>query len=283
MESLEFEGKNIEAALKKAEKALNLSRDKLEYETLSSGSSGIFGLVGAKNARIRVFARSSPDTVGDKGDIKNGETLSDREMVQSLLEETFSENGVADAVSVPEEHPPLADSSGNKVNGETVLDESAVFPGKELLQKILDQLTTDAKVTFQRTDNQIVFRVEGGNAAVLIGKRGQTLKAMQHLVEKVVWKTSGSKASVQVDVEHYMEKRATTLRDLAFRLAEKTKQTGKPSTINRIDAFERKIIHDALRKDKRIRTKSVGSGDFRNVVIQPGYRGKAPTNKASRK
>ena len=271
---LEFEGKNIDVAVQKAAKKLDISTDKLKYETLSTGSSGIFGLVGAKNARIRVLNQQTEKKS------KNGQTdttQSDRDMVQSLVDETFA----GTAPKPVAETPPPKRAAGPKApkpktekpsEEKMPVDENGFHKGSDVLQKILDQITTDAKASFEYKNNRVVFNVEGGNAAVLIGKRGQTLKAIQHLVEKVVWKSSGARLGVQVDVEQYMEKRASSLKDLAVRLAAKTRQTGKPSTINRIDAFERKIIHDALRKDKRVKTKSVGSGDLRNVVIHSTQR-----------
>ena len=115
-----------------------------------------------------------------------------------------------------------------------------------------------------------MFNIEGDNAAILIGKHGQTLKAMQHIIEKIIHKSCGERVRVLVDVEQYMEKRKASLKSLATRMADKVKQTGKPTTINRMDAFERKIIHDTLRKNKHVKTRSAGGGEIRNVVIHPG-------------
>jgi len=141
---------------------------------------------------------------------------------------------------------------------------------REVLVKMLENITEDAVVKVSCGKDMAHFSVEGGNASVLIGKRGKTLKAMQHIVEKMVKKAMGESVDVRVDVEGYLEKRETSLKGLASKLAEKARQTGKPTTISRMDAYERKIIHDALRADRSVKTRSVGAGDFRNVVIHPG-------------
>ena len=281
---LEFEGKSVDAALKKAGKELRLPQEKLKHEILFAGKSGIFGLVGAKNARIRVVDPSSSG--GDNSGFQN-----DKELIDSLMEETFSDKPAQEKKrapsrpaprsaprstprSTPRSAPsPAPSQSAASVKTEDLasdFDENGLVVGQEVLQRIVDLITVDAQISLTRQKNRVLFNVEGGNPAVMIGKRGQTLKAMQHIVEKVVRKSTGSKIGVQVDVEKYVEKRETSLKELALRLAEKAKQTGKPSTISRIDSSERKVIHDVLRKDKGVKTRSVGSGDLRNVVIHPG-------------
>ncbi|MDY6822325.1 MAG: RNA-binding cell elongation regulator Jag/EloR [Thermodesulfobacteriota bacterium] len=322
--SSEFEGKNVDAAVRHASREMNIPEDQLEYEILSSGSSGIFGLVGVKNAKIRVVINNQRGA-----GYESPSMAQDRQDIQSLLDETFAETDGDEGgqAPAPEKKPRYRKSSfskkpeqGRKAHRQTAADptttapappaaehpdssgssepatkpvaepatepatESAPAPpsfneadyaaGKEALQMILDIITSDSTVSVSYHNDHVLFTVTGGNAAVLIGKRGKTLKAIQHLIEKIVRKSCGDSVDVLVDVEQYLEKREESLRTLAQRLAEKTSQTGKPSTINRIDSFERKIVHDALRKDKRVRTRSVGNGDLRNVVIHPGKKAK---------
>lgn len=259
---LDFEGKTVDAALQKASKELDLPLEKLSYEIVSTGSSGIFGLVGAKNACIRV----APDTIEEQ-DVSQEE---DREAIQSLVDETFL--GADEASEAAPEKAETQDAEPASAGQQPAakVDDDVLEQGRETLQKIVDQITEEASTTWERQEKYVLFKVEGGNAGVLIGKHGQTLKAMQHILEKVMHKRSGQKVRVLVDVASYMEKRQATLKSLADRLAEKVRQTGKPTTINRMDSFERKIIHDALRKDKSVKTRSTGEGDIRNVVIQPG-------------
>jgi len=257
-----FEGKTVEVALRKAEKELGVPVERLKYDVVFSGSSGIFGLVGAKNAKIRVSASAAQHYSKGAGDVVDKE----RQEILSLVDETFADAGVVESVESPAAPATDEDAGGT----ETSYTEADFEPGKKMLSRIIACLAPEATVSVQVKARQGGFNIEGDNAALLIGKHGQTLKAMQHLVEKIVHKVCGERVRVLVDVEHYMEKRRDSLRSLATRLADKVKQTGKPTTINRMDAFERKIIHDALRKDKNVKTRSAGGGEIRNVVIHPG-------------
>lgn len=114
-----------------------------------------------------------------------------------------------------------------------------------------------------------MFDINGGNAAVLIGRRGQTLEAIQYLVEKIINKRRGKRVRIQVDVEGYAKNRRASLKKLAGRTAEKVKRTGKPATIGQMNAHDRRIVHMALKDDNAVRTQSVGEGYIRKLVIFP--------------
>ena len=104
---------------------------------------------------------------------------------------------------------------------------------------------------------------------MLIGKRGQTLEAIQYLVEKIVNKRIEARVRLQIDVEGYMETRRTNLQRLAERLAEKSKRTGKPVTIGQMNAQDRRVVHLTLKDDNGVRTQSMGDGYYRKLVIFP--------------
>jgi spoIIIJ-associated protein len=124
--------------------------------------------------------------------------------------------------------------------------------------------------TTESSDGEtLVFKVKGGNAAVLIGKKGQTLDAIQYLVEKIVNRHSENRLRLQVDVEGYLENRKTNLENLAFRLAQKAKKIGKPMTIGQLKPQERRVVHLALKANPDVRTQSVGDGFVRKLVIIP--------------
>jgi spoIIIJ-associated protein len=250
---MEFEARSIEKALKKASETLNLSEQDLKYEIISYGSTGIFGLVGAKRARIRVAAPGSEDD-DSKKEIKNS-GLSEKEAVSGTQLESETE---------PEDQ-------GKAIPAD--IDQPDVRAlGRDVLQKILDAITSDAHIvdTTESSDGEtLVFKVKGGNAAVLIGKKGQTLDAIQYLVEKIVNRHSENRLRLQVDVEGYLENRKTNLENLAFRLAQKAKKIGKPMTIGQLKPQERRVVHLALKDNPDVRTQSVGDGFVRKLVIIP--------------
>jgi spoIIIJ-associated protein len=182
MSSFEYEGKNIDQAVKKACAALNLTPAEINYEILSHGSSGIFGLVGAKKARILVNFSEKPE-----------QTESD-----------YAESGAATSPDPgPQQDYALAGEDGRDQR----LDEMPDNPldlARTVLQRIVGAICSDAKISAQANSERIFLDVAGGNAGILIGKKGQTLEAMQTLVEKIVNKhnntSNGDSIRVQVDV-----------------------------------------------------------------------------------
>ncbi len=195
---VEFEGKTVEEALKKATEKLNLPSGKLKHDVISHGSTGIFGLVGTKKARIRVAV---PDETQLKSTEKEPEEIDTSSAgVIALVEEAFNEEGDS------------ADAG-----------ESTEL-GKTALQKIVDLITSDATIAVSRKGEKIVLSITGGNTAIMIGKRGQTLEAMQYLVEKIVNKQSEKRVRVEIDVEGYLEDKREKLEKLALELSEKVKK-----------------------------------------------------------
>ena len=254
---VEFEGKNIDEAVENACHELKIKKEDLKYDVISSGSSGIFGLVGVKKAKIRVRRPLQTPSVAEEKKIPTSEVDKELDLsaagVKSLVDEAFKE--------------PATEKIQEK---EAVLiPEGPVNFGKEALQRMVDLITTDATVTVESNSERVLYNISGGNSAVLIGKRGQTLEAMQYLVDKIVNKQSEARIRVQIDVEGYLESRKESLKSLAIRLAEKTKRTGKPSTISQMTAHDRRIVHLELKDDKGVRTQSIGDGYYRRLVIFP--------------
>ena len=149
-----------------------------------------------------------------------------------------------------------------------VTEESAAL-GVETLQKIADLITEDAKVSARTEGNRLTLCIEGGNSGILIGRKGQTLDAMQFLTDKIINRKSDARVRVRVDIEGYMETRKSNLKHLAYKMADKAKKTGRPATINQMSAQDRRIVHLALKDDTKVRTQSMGEGYYRRLVIFP--------------
>jgi len=115
----------------------------------------------------------------------------------------------------------------------------------------------------------ILYNISSENSAVLIGKRGQTLDAIQYLVEKIVNRQNDDRIRVDVDIEGYLKNRKTNLDQLAAHLAEKVKLTGKPGSAGQMNAYDRRIVHMALKDDPAVRTQSIGEGLYRKLMIFP--------------
>ena len=247
--SFEFEDKSVEKAVQKACEKLKIPKKELKHDVISYGSTGIFGLVGTKKARIRVTVPKSPPAP----DSDSPRAATD---VVTLTEQ------------IAEEPPTLQTADTDEI--ETHLeDDDPKIVGREALQRIVDFITTDATISIVEKSDRIMFDINGGNAAVLIGRRGQTLEAIQYLVEKIINKRRGKRVRIQVDVEGYAKNRRAGLQKLAGRTAEKVKRTGKPATIGQMNAHDRRIVHLALKDDSAVRTQSIGEGYIRKLVIFP--------------
>jgi len=221
MKSVETEGKTTEEAIQKACEELRVSRQDLEIEVLSGGSSGFLGL-GAKNARIRATVKE---------------------------------------ISAP--RTPQARLSA------ALPDHQAAETAKKTLQDILRLLEVEATVELKEDSERILLNIQGDGSGLLIGRKGQTLDAMEYLINKIVHKDAEDKKRIVVDTENYRFRREDSLVKLAQRLGEKAKHLGRPVTISPMSAHDRRIIHLALQDDKTLRTWSTGTGLYRKVIISP--------------
>ncbi len=117
--------------------------------------------------------------------------------------------------------------------------------------------------------DNIRLKIEASNPAILIGRHGRTLDALQYLVRKIVRKKHNTKMRISFDVEGYRDRRKESLTQLALRLGEKVKLSGKPATISPMNAYDRRLVHIALKDDTLVKTQSKGGGEFRKLVIFP--------------
>jgi len=219
----EFEAKTKEEAVARACEELGLSEDELEVDVMSYGSTGIFGLVGVKKARIKVTVPESQE---------------------AKLEPS----------------PPAR---------EEATEDDVAEMAKEALEKIISFIVEDTTVTAETKSDNLRLKVEGGNSALLIGKHGRTLDALQYIVQWIVHKQKRTRLRISIDVEGYRDRRKASLTQLALRLGDKVKRSGKPATINPMNAYDRRIIHIALKDNAAVKTQSMGNGTFRKLVIYP--------------
>ena len=241
---VEFIGKNVDKALEKASSELNMPIEKLRYDVVSYGSSGIFGLVGAKKAKIRIK------------NARQGAAQQDaKAQARDLVKDAFQLN------DEPEDKAPPSEDF-----------EPAIHIGTQALKRIVDCITGDARIETEPTSQHLLFKVEGGNSGLLIGKRGQTLEAIQYLVEKIVNKQTQQRLRVLVDVEGYLKTRKSNLQKLASKMADKAKRTQKPVTIGQMNAYDRRTVHLHLKSNNAVRTQSVGEGYYRKLIVFPKKR-----------
>lgn len=249
MESQEVSAKSVDEAVEIALERLGAKLSEVEIVILSEGRAGILGL-GAEDARVRV-------TKLDVGRSRMSANFPPRPPAISYA----SSSHVAER-AVEQGPAAVADSTGV---GRT---------GREVLEDLLDLIGLDAKVTDAKPLNigstasaTAAFDIQGPDLGVLIGRRGQTLSALQYLVNLILNKKLKSHVAVTVDVGGYRARRYESLRGLAQRMAERVRSTGHPVTLEPMTAAERRIIHLALQDYADIATQSVGEGENRKVSI----------------
>lgn len=138
---------------------------------------------------------------------------------------------------------------------------------KNFLDTFLKQLGNDTKYEIKKDDFGLEVTIEGADAAILIGYRGETLYALQTLIASIAGKNLDEKIRVLLDIGNYKEKREKTLENLALKLASSVERTGKPVKLEPMQAYERKIIHSALQNSNIVKTESIGEEPRRRVVI----------------
>ena len=255
----EFEGRTVEKAVDAALKELDIPREELDYSVVSKGSQGLFGLFGVKKAKISVISK--------KRDAKQ-----DR-VAKSLVDEAFGAPQSNHESPLPGEEPEGEDRTYEYT--ERLFEEgffkglTPADAGVEILKEIASFISEESQIAYQVNGDILAYNVTGGNAAVMIGKKGQTLEAIQYLLDKIINKHSVDRVRVQVDIEGYLELRKEKLRQHAQRMADKVKKTGKPHTIGHMSSHDRRIIHLALKDDRGVRTQSMGEGYYRRLVIFP--------------
>ena len=304
MESIEVSGKSVDEAVQQALMRLGKRREDVDISVLQEPSRGTFGL-GSKDARVRVTVRLgsrsavitpeladailgpddpdiplSDEEAYDEDDEEfeddEEEFEDDEELDDDELEEEEDEESVP--FLIPEAAlPPLQVQVVEQVNGSNPRGEllDVEVPSREdveitvdVLQHILRYMNIHATVQV-RSANPLILNIHGinENLGLLIGRRGETLAALQLLVSLIVSHRTRHRMRIVVDAENYREHREENLRSLALRVAQQVRSYRRAIALEAMPPHERRIVHMALSDSKDISTESIGEGDERRVVI----------------
>jgi spoIIIJ-associated protein len=148
-------------------------------------------------------------------------------------------------------------------------DEDPAEVLAELLKEVVEGLGLEGEVVVEQTDDILRGSVEGEDVGLLIGRRGQTIDAVQHLAQRIVFPGGQSKARVVVDADGYRDRRAQALRDDADDAAEEAVQSGEPVELAPMPASERRVVHEHLRLRDDVETHSEGDEPERYLVVSP--------------
>lgn len=150
-----------------------------------------------------------------------------------------------------------------------VVDSDPVTRLRELLETITAYLALDVEVAIEQSDGLLLARIEGEEVGPLIGRRGHTIDAIQHLAQRIVFRDGPADTRIVIDADGYRERRAELLRDEADDAAEEAIRSGHPVELEPMPASERRVVHEHLRERGDVSTHSEGDEPERFLVITP--------------
>ena len=260
MEQREFSGKNTEEALQAASDHFGLPLSSLEVEVVSAGSGGLFGLFGGKKAKVLVkpVKKDSVDEVAEIVGELNGKSQQ-KKPVKPKREEFFQ--------GIERDSKSGEDNSEDREKPEE--DPEVVESASEVLKKLALALDENVKVKAESTNRGIELEMETEEAGIMIGRRGQTLEALQYLTTRIVSHKYGRPVRILIDAGGYRKRREESLQELAVNAAEKAKRNKRPQAVGPFNAQERRLIHLTLRHENGVSTASRGRGELKKVLISP--------------
>jgi spoIIIJ-associated protein len=298
VESIEASGKSVEEAITQALVSLGKSRDEVEIAVLQEASRGTFGL-GSKEARVRVTVRptsttSRPSPRGAVITPEMADALLGPDGIEVLLPDEDEELDIEEdedyiedeeELELDEQSLPFISStefanqpvltSTETVEGSNYELQDVEHPSREdveitvdVLQHILRYMNIHAAVQVRST-SPLTINIHGmnENLGLLIGRRGETLAALQLLVNLIVSHRTKHRLRIMVDAENYRQRREENLHSLALRVAQQVRSYRRSIALEAMPPYERRIVHIALSDSKDISTESIGEGEERRVVI----------------
>lgn len=296
MKSIESSGKTVKDAINQGVKELGCGPSDVDIEVLEMGSPGLFGMFG-KLARVKLTLQDNDDDFGFKMPVMSLDQPEKRsrnnrrrdEKPKAPRNDVKQEKTEAKADA---EKPAAADKSRRskprprkEKDSEAVVAVQPMEPEAPFEETEHDALTDDAKhaLTFLsgmtermnvpvelkacETPQQLRVKMFGENMSILIGRRGETLDALQYLTSLTVNRGREDYLRVSLDTENYRAKREEALRKLAARMANRARKTGKRVALEPMNPYERRILHSALQGDPGVTTHSEGDEPYRRVII----------------
>lgn len=258
-------GKTVDEAVSEALTELNKTRDEVEVEIIEEASKGFLGLIGNKEATVKVTV------IKDAKEIVR-EIFSDMEPEKSQKVETeekpIVEEKIQSKAEPEKEENPVSEQKSDTDNDDFIeKTDKIVF---DFIGKVISTLDIEYEIEIERVDNFLKVNILGDEdkLGIVIGKRGVTLDSIQYILSLLVNKHSDNFIRVIVDASNYRKKREKTLTELAERMAEKVVRTGRNIRLEPMNAQERRIIHYALQSFEGVTTHSEGRDPYRKVVIQ---------------
>jgi spoIIIJ-associated protein len=263
--NLDVSAKTVDEAIEQGLARLGLSRDEVDIEILKEGRKGVFGL-GAEEALVRLTPRLSSVQAEERPQPKA--PVSSPKVAVDLP----GDWPAADTDSLTEEVQESAVPAPG--SGEKNLTEIAEYYLNGLLERMglfKSRISSrlDPELVEEGEEPPLVLNITGQDLGILIGRRSETLQALQYMLRLMVSKEMGGWQPIVVDVESYRVRRRQSLHRMAEKMAERAVSSRKRVVLEAMPAYERRVIHVALKNHPAVITKSIGSDENRKVTIIP--------------
>jgi spoIIIJ-associated protein len=244
----EFNGATVEEAIERASATLGLSAEELSYEVVDAGSDGFLGL-GARDARIlvEVPGTASPDEEPEPTE-EYAEQTETAEHAPLELSEVLAESPDAENVAVPED----------------LLDEI-----RSLVTAVVEAMGFESRIDVYDAGSFVAVDVTSDNTALFIGQKGETIDALQYLVNSAIYRKHSFVKRIILDAEGYRQRRVEAIQGIAHRTARRAIRERRSVELPPMNPSERRIVHLFLKDNPKVTTASEGSGENRRVRISP--------------
>jgi len=271
---IEYKGKDVAEAIRIACENLNVPREQLDIEIVNTGSTGIFGLL-RKKATIRVSRREEEAT---------GAAEPSKSRFAGRSERGKGRGGAARPSASPAQKGPAVQREIVKEEEQPITFSQATLDAiKNDLDTILKLMGFPSDVSLSTKGNKVMAHIGGEFLEQIVGADGQTLDGLQYVMRKVIARKFPEKILFALDAGDFRESRAKELEEMSLKLAQEVKETGKTHSIPALNPAERRIVHMVLQEDTTIRSRSVGDGLFKKILIYVPGKGKkkAPRRRKS--
>ncbi|MEG0829527.1 MAG: RNA-binding cell elongation regulator Jag/EloR [Anaerovoracaceae bacterium] len=259
-------GTDVDEAVKLALLDLKLTIDEVDVTVLEQPSKGFFG-IGSKLAKVKVEKKKIDNKQKETkvaAAVDNMKAKTEKSFVKKENDKVEKQPEIKESEYKPEKviKPIIKREPEENL---TPLEEHASI---DFLKETIEKMGLALKITAKMGENCIYIDIEGKDSGTIIGKRGQTLDAIQYLTSLVVNKGKEKYIRVVVDAENYRAKREKTLEQLGLRLAERVVKTNRNVRLEPMNPYERKVIHATLQNNPQVTTKSEGEEPYRRVIIE---------------
>ena len=253
-DSQEFNAATVAEAVTKASEKLDIPESELPYETLDDGSPGFLG-IGARDARISVNA---PDREEESAEPKD--TTPEDKSVDQEYDQQREEPGSND------QDPALLEENSST---HATVPEDLLAEIESFTKEAVKSMGFDASVDVYDTDEFIAVDVSPGDTGLFIGQKGETIDALQHLLNISVYRDREFAKRIVLDSEGYRQRRIEAVQGMAHRMARRAHREGRTIELPPMNSSERRIVHNFLKENPEVNTSSDGTGGNRRVNISP--------------